>query len=174
MEKVILVDKNDKQVGVAEKIEAHKKALLHRAVSILIFNGNGEFLLQKRAKKKYHSGGLWSNTVCTHPIPGETNLSAANRRLFEEMRLKANLEKKFFFIYKSELDNNFFEYELDHVFFGITDKRPNLNLAEAEDFRYISYENLIFETEVSPHKFTSWFKIILKHAKKIFPDYCCK
>ena len=117
MEKVILVDKNDRQLGLMEKQEAHVKGLLHRAFSIFIFNKDNKLLLQKRALQKYHSGGLWTNTCCSHPRENETTVEAAHRRLNEEMGMECKLELKFNFIYKAQLDNNLFEHEFDHVFF---------------------------------------------------------
>ena len=120
-EKVILVDKNDNQVGLMPKLEAHEKGVLHRAFSIFIFNSKYELLLQKRASSKYHSGGLWTNTCCSHPREGEDTLDAANRRLDEEMGIKTSLRKVYDFIYKAELDNQLTEHEFDHVFYGVFD-----------------------------------------------------
>ena len=120
MEKVILVDKNDRQVGLMEKQEAHIKGLLHIAFSIFIFNTKNELLLQKRATQKYHSGGLWTNTCCSHPRENESTIDAAYRRLNEEMGMICDLKFKFNFIYKAKLDNNLYEHELDHVFFGFS------------------------------------------------------
>ena len=127
MEKVILVDKTDHQIGEMEKQEAHIKGLLHRAFSIFIFNSKGEVLLQQRALHKYHSGGLWTNTCCSHPRNGETTIQAANRRLKEEMGMSCALKEEFSFIYKAKLDNDLYEHELDHVLFGTTDLQPQIN-----------------------------------------------
>ena len=126
MEKVILVDKTDHQIGEMEKQEAHIKGLLHRAFSIFIFNSKGEVLLQQRALHKYHSGGLWTNTCCSHPRNGETTIQAANRRLKEEMGMSCALIEEFSFIYKAKLDNDLYEHELDHVLFGTTDLQPKI------------------------------------------------
>ena len=142
VEKVILVDKNDKQVGLMPKLEAHKKGVLHRAFSIFIFNSKYELLLQKRASSKYHSGGLWTNTCCSHPREGEDILDAANRRLDEEMGIKTSLRKVYDFIYKAELDNQLTEHEFDHVFYGVFDNDPILNKNEAEDFKWVDMETL--------------------------------
>jgi len=166
MEKVILVDKKDKQLGTIGKIEAHKKGLLHRAVSVLIFNSNGHILLQKRAKNKYHSGGLWSNAACTHPMPNETIEDAAKKRLLFEMGIDADLSKRTSFIYNAFLDNDMIEHELDYIFFGISDCKPVPNADEVEDYKFISYLNLITEIEQYPEDYTVWFKIILKEAEK--------
>ena len=141
-EKVILVDKNDNQVGLMPKLEAHEKGVLHRAFSIFIFNSKYELLLQKRASSKYHSGGLWTNTCCSHPREGEDTLDAANRRLDEEMGIKTSLRKVYDFIYKAELDNQLTEHEFDHVFYGVCDRDPILNKDEAEDFKWVDMETL--------------------------------
>ena len=117
IEKVILVDENDNQVGVMPKLEAHQKGLLHRAFSVFIFNSKYELLLQKRASSKYHSGGLWTNTCCSHPREGEEILDAAKRRLIEEMGIDTSLRKVHDFIYKAELDNDLTEHEFDHVLY---------------------------------------------------------
>ena len=118
-EKVILVDKNDNQVGLMPKLEAHEKGILHRAFSVFIFNNKYQLLLQKRASSKYHSGGLWTNTCCSHPREDEDILDAANRRLDEEMGIKTSLRKVYDFIYEAKLDNNLIEHEFDHVFYGL-------------------------------------------------------
>jgi len=162
-EKVILVDKNDNQVGLMPKLEAHEKGVLHRAFSIFIFNSKYELLLQKRASSKYHSGGLWTNTCCSHPREGEDILDAANRRLDEEMGIKTSLRKVYDFIYKAELDNQLTEHEFDHVFYGVFDKDPILNKDEAEDFKWVDMETLnndIIKNEVN---YTVWFKIAFEY-----------
>ena len=168
---VILVDTKDNKTGTKDKLTAHQEGLLHRAVSVLIFNSKGEILLQKRATTKYHSGGLWTNTACTHPLPDESNEMAAKRRLFEEMGIKTQLEKKISFSYKAFIDNNMIEHEFDHIFFGTTDKYPELNPNEAEDYAYMSYLDLKTDTELYPEKYTVWFKIILKEAEKEIIKY---
>lgn len=154
---VILVDENDNETGTMQKMEAHQKALLHRAISVFICNSNGEWLLQKRALQKYHSNGLWTNTSCSHPFPGESNLEAANRRLFEEMGIKAGLTEIFTFIYKEQLDNELTEHELDHVFFGISDVEPEINPDEVEDWKYISFNDLEADVKKNPKNYTVWF-----------------
>lgn len=161
MEEVILVNEKDQPVGQMEKMEAHQKGLLHRAFSVLIFNSSDQVLLQKRASSKYHSGGLWTNTCCSHPRPGETVLEAANRRLMEEMGMTADLTERFHFIYKTDLDNDLVEHELDHVLVGQSDDLPKLNPEEAEDFKYIDLETLKEELKSSPENYTIWFKIIM-------------
>jgi isopentenyl-diphosphate delta-isomerase len=162
MEEVILVNEEDQPIGQMEKMEAHQKGLLHRAFSVLIFNSSEQVLLQKRASSKYHSGGLWTNTCCSHPRPGETVLDAANRRLMEEMGMTADLTERFHFIYKTDLDNDLVEHELDYVLVGQSDDLPKLNSDEAEDFKYIDLETLKEELKSSPENYTVWFKIIME------------
>lgn len=163
---VILVDENDNETGVMEKLEAHRKAKLHRAVSVFIVNTNGEWLLQQRAFSKYHSGGLWTNACCSHPAPGETTLAAANRRLMEEMKLDANLEEVLRFQYLAPLENGLTEHELDHVFFGVTDEEPAINPDEANNWKYVSFDDLVSEINASPHRFTVWFRIIFERVRE--------
>ena len=162
-DKVILVDKNDNQVGLMPKIEAHEKGVLHRAFSIFIFNSKYELLLQKRASSKYHSGGLWTNTCCSHPREGEDTLDAANRRLDEEMGIKTSLRKVYDFIYKAELDNQLTEHEFDHVFYGVCDRDPKLNKDEAEDFKWIDMETLNNDIIKNGNNYTVWFKIAFEY-----------
>jgi isopentenyl-diphosphate delta-isomerase len=163
VEKVILVDKNDNQVGLMPKLEAHEKGLLHRAFSIFIFNSRYELLLQKRASSKYHSGGLWTNTCCSHPREGEDTLDAANRRLDEEMGIKTSLRKVYDFIYKAELDNQLTEHEFDHVFYGVCDRDPKLNKDEAEDFKWVDMETLNNDIIKNEDNYTVWFKIAFEY-----------
>jgi isopentenyl-diphosphate Delta-isomerase len=163
-EYVILVDEHDNEMGTMEKMEAHQKALLHRAISVFICNTKGEWLLQRRALGKYHSNGLWTNACCSHPFPGETNLEAANRRLMEEMGLKAPLRKLFHFIYKASLDNELSEHELDHVFFGVTDEKPEINTEEVKEWKYNSWKHLRSEMDSIPENFTVWFRLIAERV----------
>ena len=162
-EKVILVDKNDNQVGLMPKLEAHEKGVLHRAFSIFIFNSKYQLLLQKRASSKYHSGGLWTNTCCSHPREGEDILDAANRRLDEEMGIKTSLRKVYDFIYKAELDNQLTEHEFDHVFYGVFDNDPILNKDEAEDFKWVDMETLNNDIIKNEDNYTVWFKIAFEY-----------
>ena len=162
-EKVILVDKNDNQVGLMPKLEAHEKGILHRAFSVFIFNSKYELLLQKRASSKYHSGGLWTNTCCSHPREGEDILDAANRRLDEEMGIKTSLRKVYDFIYKAELDNQLTEHEFDHVFYGVFDNDPILNKDEAEDFKWVDMETLNNDIIKNEDNYTVWFKIAFEY-----------
>lgn len=157
---VILVDENDNQIGVTGKIEAHRNALLHRAVSVFIISSNGDWILQRRAFDKYHSNGLWTNTCCTHPSPGESNLGSAKRRLKEEMGMDCNLMEIFTFTYKEKLDNELTEYEVDHVFFGICDTEPIPDTSEVEEWKVVSYKNLEQDIMINPSNYTCWFKEI--------------
>ena len=160
-EKVILVDENDKEIGTEEKIKAHQEGKLHRAFSIFVFNSRNELLLQKRARTKYHSGGLWTNTCCSHPRPGEVLKEAVHRRLKEEMGFDCQLEEVFSFIYQTKFGNDLFEHEYDHVFLGRFDGQPVLNPQEAEDWQWIGLEELERDIKENPEKYTYWFKIAL-------------
>lgn len=166
MEYVVLVNEQDEAIGKMEKQLAHVKGVLHRAFSIFIFNSEKQLLLQKRASSKYHCGGLWTNTCCSHPRENESPLEAANRRLFEEMGMTCNLEHIFSFVYKASFDNGLTEHEFDHVFFGESNQEPSLNTDEAEDFRYISFENLQKEIAENPAQFTPWFLIALDRVNE--------
>lgn len=167
MEEVILVNSNNEVQGYMGKMEAHEKGLLHRAFSVFIFNSYGELLLQKRDLNKYHSGGLWTNTCCSHPRKNETFIEAAKRRLFEEMGLRCELTEAFSFIYKANLDNNLIEHELDQVFFGNSDKLPSLNKEEAMDYKYIEPNQLLIDINNNPNIYTEWLKISFKRVYKL-------
>lgn len=164
IEKVILVDKNDNEVGTMEKQEAHVKGLLHRAFSVFIFNDKNELLLQRRAVNKYHSGGLWTNTCCSHPRQNEKTEDAAKRRLLEEMGMRSTLKKQFDFVYKAKLDNNLYEHEFDHVFFGFTNDLPIINPEEVEEYTYKTLEDIGNEMKTTPDKYTEWFKICFREV----------
>ena len=161
-EYVILVDENDNQLGLMEKIEAHEKALLHRAFSVFILNNKKELMLQQRAFDKYHCGGLWTNTCCSHQREGETTLKAAKRRLFEEMGFETELEEKFSFIYKAPFDNGLTEHELDHVLVGIYEGLPTLNPKEAASWKWVNIEEVKKDIAVNSERYTPWFKIIFE------------
>lgn len=158
-ELVVLVDQDDNQHGVAKKMEAHEKGLLHRAFSVFVFNSKGELLLQKRAAGKYHSPGLWTNTCCSHPRVGEKVEDAASRRLLEEMGMDCALSKTFSFVYRAELENNLIEHEFDHVFIGVTDDEPKMNPEEVQDFKYLTVAEVTALLAFNPETFTSWFGI---------------
>lgn len=158
-EYVVLVDENDNEIGIEEKIKAHEDAKLHRAFSIFIFNSKGDMLLQQRACDKYHSGCLWTNATCSHPRPGEDVEQAAHRRLQEEMGFDCDLTKEFSFVYKAEFDHGLTEHEFDHVFIGKYDGLVHPNSDEAEDYRWIDLEMLKKDMQQQPEKYTVWFKI---------------
>jgi isopentenyl-diphosphate Delta-isomerase len=173
-EEVILVDENDNATGTMEKMEVHKRGLLHRAFSIFILNKKGLLLLQKRASGKYHSPGLWTNTCCSHPRPGETIMLAALRRLEEEMGIQCPLQKSFQFIYRAKFDNGLTEHELDHVLVGVSDDLPVLDYDEVEDFSYMDVDFLSYDIETNPAKYTVWFRISFPKVKVILKDLAAR
>ncbi|WP_293304849.1 isopentenyl-diphosphate Delta-isomerase [Pedobacter sp. UBA5917] len=160
-EQVILVDQDDVALGQMGKMEAHEKGLLHRAFSVFIFNSKNELLLQQRALSKYHSGGLWTNTCCSHPRMGEANLDAAKRRLMEEMGMDCVLNYLFKFTYKAKFEDGLTEHEVDHVFFGSSDRLPEINREEVETFKYVDLETLANDIKVNPGIYTPWLRICL-------------
>lgn len=159
-DKVLLVDEQDNFLGVMDKMEAHEKALLHRAFSVFILNDQGEIMMQQRALHKYHSPGLWTNTCCSHQQEGETNVQAAERRLKEEMGFSTRLEEAFSFIYKAPFDNGLTEHEFDHVLIGYYNQAPEINPTEVADWKWMSTEEIQHELKAHPHLYTEWFKII--------------
>jgi isopentenyl-diphosphate delta-isomerase len=161
---VILVDEKDNQLGLMPKMEAHEKAVLHRAFSVFIFNGKGELMLQQRAAHKYHSPLLWTNTCCSHQRDGETNIEAGERRLVEEMGFKTNLKEIFSFVYKAPFDNGLTEHELDHVMVGYFDGLPEINPEEVASFKWMSLEAVNADIKLHPNLYTAWFKIIFKES----------
>lgn len=158
-DKVILVNEHDDLVGVMDKMEAHRQGLLHRAFSIFIFNGKGEMLLQQRAISKYHSGGLWTNACCSHPMPGEKTNDAAQRRLKEELGFETPVEKIFDFVYKANFDNGLTEHEFDHVFAGEYDGKLHINPDEVQDFCYKEISEIKNTMQTHPQKYTAWFHL---------------
>jgi isopentenyl-diphosphate Delta-isomerase len=171
---VILVDTSDNELGTKGKLQAHLEGSLHRAVSVFIFSTKGEWLLQRRALSKYHSGGQWTNTCCSHPFPGESNVAAAERRLMEEVGLQCRIKEIFSFIYKEKLDNELTEYELDHVFIGVTDQKPVADPAEVMDWKYISFEKIKQDVFQHPEQYTVWFKKIIDQVYQAvisMPDF---
>ncbi|NOW94285.1 isopentenyl-diphosphate Delta-isomerase [Mucilaginibacter sp. SG564] len=170
-EYVILVNENDQMIGTMEKMEAHVKGMLHRAFSIFIFNTKGQLLLQQRANHKYHSGGKWTNTCCSHPRPGEGTRNAANRRLKEEMGLLCDLQPAFNFTYHTEIQQGITEYEYDHVFWGITNEQPDLCLEEAIAFRYQDMADLETDIQNHPEQYTTWLKICFDRVKSHHHQY---
>ena len=154
---IILVNERDERTGTAEKMEAHRNGWLHRAFSVFIFNNRGELLLQRRALNKYHSGGLWTNTCCSHPAPGEDTLLAAQRRLKEEMGFEAPLSKIFDFVYRAEFENGLTEHEFDHVYAGEFNGPVNFNKEEVSDYAYRSMSQIRETLEHEREIFTAWF-----------------
>jgi isopentenyl-diphosphate Delta-isomerase len=163
-ELVVLVDENDKELGLMPKLEAHEKAVLHRAFSVFIFNKKGELMLQQRAAHKYHSPLLWTNTCCSHQRDGESNIEAGRRRLQEEMGFTTDLKEVFSFIYKAPFDNGLTEHELDHVMIGYFDEKPNLNKEEVEAYKWMTLEEVKHDINSNPTLYTAWFKIIFKES----------
>jgi len=162
MEKVILVDENDKQIGTEEKIKAHENGgKLHRAFSIFVFNSDGSLLLQQRAPSKYHFGSLWSNTCCGHPRPGEKIKDAAHRRLDEEFGFDTELKENSSLVYNADFTNGLTEREFDHSFVGIFDGDPRPNPEEIGDYKWISVDDLEKDIEKNPDKYTPWFKMFI-------------
>jgi isopentenyl-diphosphate delta-isomerase len=161
MEKIILVDKKDREIGVEEKLKAHQLGKLHRAFSIFVFNRKGELLLQKRARGKYHSGGLWTNTCCSHPRAGEELGEAVHRRLKEEMGFDCSLKEVFSFIYKVKFDNGLYEHELDHVFIGRYEGKPLSNPEEYEDWKWVSLKELKKDIQKNPQDYSFWLRTSL-------------
>jgi isopentenyl-diphosphate delta-isomerase len=165
LQEVVLVNEKDEPIGIMEKMEAHRKALLHRAFSVFIFNTKGEMLLQKRSQNKYHSAGLWTNTCCSHPMPGEDTKQAAVRRLNEELGFSTTLNKIFDFIYKSDFDNGLTEYEFDHVFIGDYNGAINPDKNEVSDYCFMSLNEIESSLQLKPQKFTAWFQIAFNKVK---------
>ncbi|WP_406683384.1 isopentenyl-diphosphate Delta-isomerase [Seonamhaeicola sp. MEBiC1930] len=159
-EKVILVNENDEQIGLMPKMEAHEKAVLHRAFSVFIFNDKNELMLQQRALDKYHSPGLWTNTCCSHQRDGETNIEAGKRRLQEEMGFVTELEETISFIYKAPFDNGLTEHELDHVLIGKYNNEPSINLNEVASWKWMALEDVKNDIILNPDLYTEWFKVI--------------
>ena len=175
---VVLVDEyghdmfnQDGRLSTAEKIEAHRRGLLHRAVSVFVFNDRNELLLQKRAVDKYHSPDKWTNTCCTHPSPGETPLKTAQRRLSEEMGLVATLTEAFTFSYKADVGNGLTENEFDHIFFGVSNQNPNPNHAEVSDWNWATIEGIEQELIRNPKEYSTWlrqcFNEVVKHKLQV-------
>jgi len=171
MENVILVDEFDNSLGEMEKMEAHRKGELHRAFSVFIFNDNNEMLLQQRAIKKYHSGGLWSNSCCSHPRVNEGLLEAGKRRLMEELGIETELEKQFSFIYRAELDNELTEHELDHVLFGRYNELGKFNEEEVMNVKYVTIEEIQRELLEQPEMYTEWFKVVFNRTKNLIKGW---
>ncbi len=169
-EKVILVDKNDNPIGLMNKLEAHEKALLHRAFSVFVLNDKNELMLQQRAHHKYHSPLLWTNTCCSHQRENETNIQAGTRRLREEMGFETELKEMFHFIYKAPFDNGLTEHELDYVMIGYYNDIPVINKEEVESWKWMKIEEVKNDMLVNPDFYTVWFKIIFEEFYHHFDE----
>lgn len=167
---LILVDENDNELGVLDKLSVHEQGLLHRAFSLFVFNSDGELLIQQRANEKYHSGGLWSNTCCSHPRKGETVSYAIKRRLREEMGINCKANFEFSFIYKADFENGLTEFEYDHVYFGESNETPKPDKSEVQSWKYIGLNKLQYQIDQQPQNYSAWLKVclpeIIKHVNK--------
>jgi isopentenyl-diphosphate Delta-isomerase len=165
-ELLILVDENDNEIGMMDKLSVHQKGLLHRAFSVFIFNSNHELLLQQRANDKYHSAGLWSNTCCSHSNNSEPIADSVKRRLKEEMGLETETQFEFSFLYKADFENGLKEHELDHVYLGTSDEKPRPDITEVMNWKYISLEKLAENISIHPENYTEWLKICLPEVER--------
>ena len=165
-QQVILVNEKDEITGTAGKMEAHQKGLLHRAFSVFVFNSNGEMLLQRRAINKYHSGGLWTNACCSHPLAGEEIKEAAKRRIKEEMGFEADVTKNFDFVYKANFSNDLIEYEFDHVFVSEYDGPVPYNKEEVMDICYKTMKDIRDALKDQPQNYTAWFHLAFPEIEK--------
>ncbi len=170
-ELVVLVNENDVPIGLMPKLEAHKKAVLHRAFSVFVLNDKNELMLQQRAAHKYHSPLLWTNTCCSHQRENETNIEAGNRRLFEEMGFTTELKELFSFIYKAPFDNGLTEHELDHVMIGYYNGEPKINPEEVEAWKWLDIDEVRKDMEENPENYTAWFKIIFDEFYHYFEEH---
>jgi isopentenyl-diphosphate delta-isomerase len=170
-EQVILVNEQDEPIGLMNKLEAHEKAILHRAFSVFVLNKNNEIMLQQRAHQKYHSPLLWTNTCCSHQRNGETNIQAGTRRLYEEMGFKTELKELFNFIYKAPFDNGLTEHELDHVMIGYYNDEPKINEEEVESWKWMKIEDVKTDMIQNPDIYTVWFKIIFDEFYHYLEDH---
>ncbi|MBC7931800.1 MAG: isopentenyl-diphosphate Delta-isomerase [Rubrivivax sp.] len=161
-EQVILVDEQDRELGASEKLRAHAEGVLHRAFSVFVFDRAGRLLLQRRASAKYHSGGLWSNTCCGHPRPGEETAAAAHRRLREEMNFDCELRAAFGFVYRAELDNDLVEHEYDHVFVGEFEGSPAPDPSEVEEWKWVSMDDLRRGLRDEPSQYSYWLRTVVE------------
>lgn len=164
-EYILTVDEQDRETGYMEKIDVHKKGVLHRAFSVMIFNSEGEVLLQKRAGMKYHSPGLWTNSCCSHQREGEALTEAVSRRLNEELGITCECREAFKFMYRVEFDNGLIEHEIDHVFIGKYDGNVSPNEDEVEEIRWVTQDKLNKEICEHPEGFTYWFQILMKQPE---------
>lgn len=174
-ELLILVDENDNEIGLKDKLSVHREGLLHRAFSVFIFNSNDELLLQQRANEKYHSGGLWSNTCCSHPNSSEEISETVARRLHEEMEIESETTFKFKFMYATDFENGLKEYEMDYVFFGRSDEAPKPNSNEVQNWRYVNLSSLNEDILFNPGNYSAWLKLclpqVINHFNQTQPSF---
>ena len=168
---LIIIDQDDRAIGTMDKLAAHKGGILHRAFSVFVFNSHGQLLLQQRAFNKYHSGGKWTNTCCSHPRPGEHTDEAAHRRLFEEMGMECELTYQFKFTYRTEVDNGLIEHECDHVFFATSDALPTPHPAEAAGYKYMSMASLASELQNNPAQYSAWLQICFERVMEQYRQF---
>lgn len=167
-ELLILVDENDNEIGLKDKLSTHEEGLLHRAFSVFIFNSKNELLLQQRADEKYHSGGLWSNTCCSHPNSTEVLSDTISRRLKEEMGMESETEFQFKFLYQTPFENGLMEHEMDYVYFGRSDEEPKPNPSEVKSWKYISLEALNEDISLKPQNYSVWLRLCLPQVMNHF------
>jgi isopentenyl-diphosphate delta-isomerase len=154
---VILVDEHDNSVGTMSKEDAHRRGIRHRAISVIVRDRGKRLLLQQRGHGKYHSGGLWTNTCCTHPRPGEDTIDAAHRRLAEEMGVSCRLSPLFTAGYRARVSAGLIEDEIVHVFAGEFDGVPVPDPDEVADWCWKTADDLAREIDQRPDGYTAWF-----------------
>lgn len=169
--KIILVDEQDNIIGYEEKLQAHIDSKLHRAFSVFVVNSRGQLMLQKRAIDKYHSGGLWTNTCCSHPLEGESQEKTVHRRLRLEMGFDCPIHHLFKFIYKAPFENGLVEHELDHVYLGIYEGAANPSPAEAEDWKWMDLDEVKRDMQRNPHLYTYWFKHCFRQFSNCYLEH---
>ncbi len=171
---IIIVDDANNEIGYAEKLYVHKKGLLHRAFSVILFNDKNEILIQQRALDKYHCGGLWANSCCSHPLKGEDSLSAVHRRVKEELRCNCDVDYLFTFQYKAEFNNGLTENEIDSVFIGVVKGELNINKEEVEMIKWMNFEEILIDIHNNPDIYAPWFKIIMTDYTEKIKNYITK
>jgi len=159
--RVILVDADDRELGSEDKLAAHQDGALHRAFSVFLFDDAGRLLLQRRAAGKYHSPGLWSNTCCSHPAPGESTPEAARDRLMHEMGIACPVDGAFRFLYRASVGGGLIEHELDHVFVGRFEGEPRPNPGEVDAWRWVAPAALAADLRDNPAEYAVWLRIAL-------------
>lgn len=157
---VILVDDTDREVGIAEKMEAHRQGWLHRAFSVFIYNSEGKMLIHRRAGGKYHGAGLWTNACCSHPEPGEDLPTAVIRRLEQEMGMALKTNEVMTAKYRLDMGNGLIEHEFDHVFVGVNDGVPCPDPEEVQDWAYVDPSYIEDDILENPNRYTPWFRLL--------------